>query len=562
MPEDDHRTVHPAIAEAPRGGVRAMPSSQSSTRSLSDRPAATDAHRPTSARPGPPPAILPGGDAVRTYPSPRRGRLATRARDGPPMDLLADLTPAQREAVTHVDGPLLVLAGAGSGKTRVITRRVAHLLGRGIAGRNILALTFTNKAAGEMRERIAALVPGSGVWVGTFHALCARLLREHGPRIGLDRGFTIYDQADRLRADQVGDGAARPRRRRRRPREGRGRHQPGQERHGRPRAYLARRGDGADHVSAVVGRVFKAYQERLLESSAVDFDDLLVHVVTLLREDRELRARLDARFRYVLVDEYQDTNLAQYAIVRALSVDQPNLCVTGDPDQSIYGWRGANLNNILEFEHDYPGCKVVRLERNYRSTKNILRVADHLIRHNRRRKPKGLTTENPEGDPVELATFGTETDEAQAVAVDDRRPRPRRRLRLRRRRRLRPGHGPDPRARVGPPVAVDPLPGRRRRLVLRAAGGQGRPGLPEPPDQPEGRHRLPPGGQRPAPGARQGQPRTLAGASPATAASRCWPPPARRCRPRPDRQGPRRAPRLRPADGRADRPAATTRPRR
>ena len=330
------------------------------------------------------------------------------------MDLLADLTPAQREAVTHVDGPLLVLAGAGSGKTRVITRRVAYMLGKGIGGGNILALTFTNKAAGEMRERINALVPDSGVWVGTFHSLCARLLRTYAPLVGLDRGYTIYDQADRLRAvkgvmerlnlDEVGvtpekvDAAISRAKNDMIPPE-----------------KLAAWGDN-DHVSAIVARVYKGYQERLRESSAVDFDDLLVHLVTILREHKDVRRDLDARFRYVLVDEYQDTNLAQYAIVRALSVDRPNLCVTGDPDQSIYGWRGANLNNILEFENDYPGTKVVKLERNYRSTKNILRVADHLIRFNKRRKPKSLTTENPVGPPVELAIYGTEADEANGVA--------------------------------------------------------------------------------------------------------------------------------------------------
>ena len=332
------------------------------------------------------------------------------------MDLLDDLTPAQREAVNHVDGPLLVLAGAGSGKTRVITRRVASLLERGIPGRSILALTFTNKAAGEMRERIAALAPDHGVWVGTFHGLCARLLREHGPRIGLDRGFTIYDQADRLRVLKqvmerldLADAGVAPEKVEAAISRAKNEMLP-------PEQYLERRGDGGDHVSAVVAKVYKAYQLRLLESAAVDFDDLLVHVVALLREHKDVRARLDRRYAYVLVDEYQDTNLAQYAIVRGLSVDLQNLCVTGDPDQSIYGWRGANLNNILEFEHDYPGCKVVRLERNYRSTKNILRVADHVIRHNRRRKPKDLNTENPEGDLVSLSTFATEAEEAQAVA--------------------------------------------------------------------------------------------------------------------------------------------------
>ncbi|MEO6811255.1 MAG: 3'-5' exonuclease, partial [Isosphaeraceae bacterium] len=171
-----------------------------------------------------------------------------------------------------------------------------------------------------------------------------------------------------------------------------------------------------DPTAPVVAKVYKGYEKRLRELSAVDFDDLLLHIVTILKDHKEVRAELDARFRYVLVDEYQDTNLAQYAIVRGLSVDHPNICVTGDPDQSIYGWRGANLSNILDFEQDYPGCKVVRLEQNYRSTKNILRVADHLIQFNKRRKPKALTTENPDGPPVELTTYTTEADEAQAVA--------------------------------------------------------------------------------------------------------------------------------------------------
>ena len=329
------------------------------------------------------------------------------------MDLLADLTPAQREAVTHVDGPLLVLAAAGSGKTRVITRRVAYMLGQGIGGGNILALTFTNKAAGEMKERIEALVPRSGVWVGTFHGLCARLLRSYAPLVGIDRGFTIFDQSDRLRAVkdamerlELEDASVTPER--------------VDSAISRakndlvtPEAMAKRAGD---HVQAVTARVYARYQERLKASSAVDFDDLLVHLVTILKKHPDVRRDLDARFRYVLVDEYQDTNLAQYAIIKALCIDRPNLCVTGDPDQSIYGWRGANIKNILEFEHDYTGCKVVKLERNYRSTKNILLVADTLIRHNFKRKPKALTTENPQGSPVALTIFGTETEEAHGVA--------------------------------------------------------------------------------------------------------------------------------------------------
>lgn len=329
------------------------------------------------------------------------------------MDLFADLTEPQRQAVAHVDGPLLILAGAGSGKTRVITRRVANLLHEGVAGRNILALTFTNKAAGEMRERIEALVPRSDVWVGTFHSLCARLLRTYSPLVGIDRGFTIYDQSDRLRAvkqtmsrldldevsvppERIDAAISRAKNDLVTP------------------EVMARR--AGDHTDTIIAKVYRGYQDRLRESSAVDFDDLLVHLVTILKTNQEVRAQLDARYQYILVDEYQDTNLAQYAIVRGLSTDVPNLCVTGDPDQSIYGWRGANLNNILEFEKDFPGCRVVKLEQNYRSTKNILRVADHLIRFNSRRKAKSLTTENPTGAPVELTIYTNETEEARGVA--------------------------------------------------------------------------------------------------------------------------------------------------
>jgi DNA helicase-2/ATP-dependent DNA helicase PcrA len=330
------------------------------------------------------------------------------------MELLADLTASQQEAVTHVDGALLVLAGAGSGKTRVITRRVAHLLHSGISSNHILALTFTNKAAGEMRERIEALVPQSRVWVGTFHGFCARMLRKYSPLVGIDTGFSIYDQNDRLRAvkdvmemlgwDETGWTAERVE-------------------SAISRAKNDLQSPGAmkqrapDRTARLLAQVYEAYEERLRLASAVDFDDLLVHMVAILKEHRDVRAELDKRFRYVLVDEYQDTNLAQYAIVRALSVDHPNICVTGDPDQSIYGWRGANLSNILEFEKDFPGCRVVTLERNYRSTKNIISVADHLIRFNQNRKPKALRTENPIGEPVELTIYPRETDEAEGVAA-------------------------------------------------------------------------------------------------------------------------------------------------
>jgi DNA helicase II / ATP-dependent DNA helicase PcrA len=330
------------------------------------------------------------------------------------MDLLADLTAAQVEAVTHIEGPLLVLAGAGSGKTRVITRRVAHLLHADIRPDQILALTFTNKAAGEMRERIEALVPRSRVLVGTFHGFCARMLRKYSPLVGIDTSFSIYDQNDRLRAvkdvmEQIGwnESGWTPERVDSTISRAKNDLQ-------NPRAMKQR---AADRQSRLLADVYEAYEEKLRLAAAVDFDDLLVHMVAILKEHKDVRTELDRRFSYVLVDEYQDTNLAQYAIVRALSVDHPNLCVTGDPDQSIYGWRGANLSNILEFEKDYPGCRVVTLERNYRSTKNIISVADHVIRFNRNRKPKALKTENPVGEPIELTVYSRETDEAEGIAA-------------------------------------------------------------------------------------------------------------------------------------------------
>ncbi|HVW38464.1 MAG TPA: UvrD-helicase domain-containing protein, partial [Pirellulales bacterium] len=329
-------------------------------------------------------------------------------------ELLENLTPAQQAAVEHIDGPLLILAGPGSGKTRVVTHRIAYLLRHGIPARQILALTFTNKAADEMKSRVERLAPGERVWIGTFHRFCARLLREYAPLVGLRENYTIYDTGDSLAAlrralDELNIDP--------------GHFTPQQLAAGISWAknnlisaeqYTARPGHP---LGSVVAKVYPAYQRRLLNSSAVDFDDLLLHVALLLRSHPELRHTLDARYRYILVDEYQDTNLAQYAIVRALSVDYPNLSVTGDPDQSIYGWRGANLSNILEFEKDFPSVKVVRLEQNYRSTKRILSVAAELISHNKRRKEKGLFTENAEGRPVRFVSYPSGHDEAEHIAA-------------------------------------------------------------------------------------------------------------------------------------------------
>ncbi len=328
-------------------------------------------------------------------------------------DLLKGLNPAQREAVLHTEGPLLMLAGPGSGKTRVVTHRIAHLLQQGIAARQILALTFTNKAAEEMRRRVAHLAPGQRVWLSTFHRFGASLLRDHADRVGLDQNYTIYDSSDArqtlkrvIEAERIPTLGYTPDRIASAISDAKNKLITAD-------AYQARHGS---LLGRVVEQVYPAYQKRLLASSAVDFDDLLLHVAKLLHDDADLRATLDERYQYVMVDEYQDTNRAQYVILRALSMDYPNLAATGDPDQSIYGWRGADLNNILEFEGDYPGVHVVRLEQNYRSTQSILAVADGLIRHNTRRKPKSLFTENAVGKPVKLITYADGEDEARGIA--------------------------------------------------------------------------------------------------------------------------------------------------
>jgi len=326
---------------------------------------------------------------------------------------LDSLTPPQREAVEHVQGPLLILAGPGSGKTRVVTCRVVHLLRQSIPASRILALTFTNKAAEEMRHRVERLAPGQNVLIATFHSFCARLLRRHGGLVGIGENFTIYDTDDsrktlKLVLEELGLDSLRIS-----PEALSSQISNLKNRLITPERFEPRSGDP---VQRVLADVYPAYQRRLLESSAVDFDDLLLHVLSLLRENSELRAALDARYEYVMVDEYQDTNLAQYGIVRALSVAYPNLAVTGDPDQSIYGWRGASLRNILEFERDFPGVKVVRLEQNYRSTKRILQVADALISHNRHRKHKELFTDKQAGGRVRMKLYANEDNEAEDIA--------------------------------------------------------------------------------------------------------------------------------------------------
>jgi len=333
-----------------------------------------------------------------------------------PTDILSSLTETQQQAVRHVDGPLLILAGPGSGKTRVVTHRVAHLLEQGIPARQILALTFTNKAADEMKLRLQRLAPGENVWMGTFHRFGARLLRRYASLVGLAENYSIYDTQDAARVlKQAVTQALEDDRSRFTPEAIGAAIRQAKNDLLSPEQYQASSGNP---LGAVTAKVYPVYQQLLLRANAADFDDLLMHVAVMLRENEELRGQLDERYRYILVDEYQDTNLAQYVIVRSLSVDHPNLAVTGDPDQSIYGWRGANLNNILDFERDYPKVRVVRLEQNWRSSKCILRAADVLIGHNRKRKKKELFTDNDEGRPVRLTRYENQSDEAQSIAAE------------------------------------------------------------------------------------------------------------------------------------------------
>ncbi|MCG3180009.1 MAG: ATP-dependent DNA helicase PcrA [Phycisphaerae bacterium] len=336
--------------------------------------------------------------------------------------ILADLTAPQREAVTHIDGPLLVLAGAGSGKTRTITRRVAWLIANGVSPRSILAVTFTNKAANEMKERVEALMTpldpdgwGGRPTVATFHSFAARILREFHEKVGLGADYSIYDQSDRTRAIKLATERI------------------GLDPSNFPPADLESVISGqknqlveASEYAKTAGQglfrdrkladIWTEYEKVLAEADAVDFDDLLLRLAKLLRDDAAFRSAMNERYRYVLIDEYQDTNRAQYQIAHELTREHRNLCATGDPDQSIYGWRGADIDNIMRFERDYPGTKVVRLEQNYRSTKRILAAADALIKNNVKRKHKGLWTENAEGDRIEVVRVTDAEAEAELLA--------------------------------------------------------------------------------------------------------------------------------------------------
>ncbi|MFU8890948.1 MAG: ATP-dependent helicase [Anaerosomatales bacterium] len=331
---------------------------------------------------------------------------------------LSDLNPAQHDAATTTEGPLLVLAGAGSGKTRVLTYRIAHIVGDlGASPAEILAITFTNKAAGEMRSRLGGLC-GAGVramWVLTFHAMCVRMLRTDAELAGLTRSFTIYDADDakRMVTSVMKDLELDPKR------------YP-------PNAIAARISaakneliEPAEFASTAVSpmdkaaaKVFPRYRARVREANALDFDDLLVEAHRLLAEHPDVLEAYQDRFRYVLVDEYQDTNHAQYRIVNLLAAKRRNLMVVGDDDQSIYSWRGADIRNILEFERDYPDATVIRLEQNYRSTATILAAANAVVANNRGRKPKTLWTANVGGEAISRYYATDERDEARFVATE------------------------------------------------------------------------------------------------------------------------------------------------
>jgi DNA helicase-2/ATP-dependent DNA helicase PcrA len=332
------------------------------------------------------------------------------------MQFLDSLNPEQREAVLHIKGPLLILAGAGSGKTRVITSRIAYLVGDGHAQpHEVLAVTFTNKAAEEMRARVEALLGSdiTGMWVSTFHALCARLLRREAPAIGLSRDFVIYDSSDQLtvvkqalKALHIDDSFVQP------------------------RAALSRishaknKMEAPDAVEANAGwnrrdehiaKIYAYYLNALKESNALDFDDLLLKTVELFEKSERVRTKYAEQFRFVMVDEYQDTNRPQYLLISRLAGLHRNLCVVGDPDQSIYKWRGADLRNILDFEQDFGEAKIVKLERNYRSTQIILDAASAVISQNRNRKDKHLWTDRKGGDRILYFRGGDELEEADFI---------------------------------------------------------------------------------------------------------------------------------------------------
>jgi len=334
-----------------------------------------------------------------------------------PEQYLADLNPAQREAVLTTEGPLLVIAGAGSGKTRVLTYRVAHLINAvGAKPNEILAITFTNKAAGEMRERLQRLLgrTGQGLWILTFHSACGRILRREAERLGYRSNFTIYDQADQVRlVKQCLEELERDPKRF----TPRGIHNQISQAKNRLISPDEYSNQVQSFYDQTVADVYQLYQRRLFTSNAVDFDDLLMLTVDVLERFPDVREKWQKAFRYILVDEYQDTNHAQYRLLQLLAEKHRNLMAVGDPDQSIYAFRGADITNILDFERDFPGTRTIALEQNYRSTNSILDAANAVITNNRERKPKELWSDLGDGEPVRVVEVEDEHAEARFVAA-------------------------------------------------------------------------------------------------------------------------------------------------
>ncbi len=335
--------------------------------------------------------------------------------------LLAGLNGPQREAVEHGEGPLLVLAGAGSGKTRVLTHRIAYLLATGAARPgDVLAITFTNKAAAEMRERVGQLIGRSvrAMWVTTFHSACARMLRVDAERLGYSKSFTIYDQADSLRMlkrclNELGVDIKRFS-----PRGVQARISGAKNQLIDSDAYAAGADMEREGIEAVAAEAYPLYEERMREANAMDFDDLLVRTVNVIELFKDVRERWRRTFRHVLVDEYQDTNHAQYRLLQLLASEHGNLMVVGDEDQSIYGFRHADVSNILDFDKDFPGAEIVKLEQNYRSTQTILSAANAVVERNRERRPKDLWSDDEHGEPLQLSELRDEAEEARWISAE------------------------------------------------------------------------------------------------------------------------------------------------
>ena len=332
-------------------------------------------------------------------------------------ELLEGLNPEQKEAVMHLDGPLLILAGAGSGKTRVITYRIAYMMKKHhVSPGSILAITFTNKAANEMKERINKLVGDSSryIWSGTFHSIFARILRRHAECLGFTSAFTIVDTDDQIKLIKqvmteldIPEKIYKPRN---------FQYEISKQKNDMVSVEEFERSAGKDSYYVNTAKVYRRYQQRLIENNSMDFDDILIYMVRLLKEDPEILSFYQNKFRYIMVDEYQDTNRAQYTAVQLLSSSHKNICVVGDDDQSIYSFRGADVRMILSFEKDFRGAKVVKLERNYRSTSTILEAANKVIANNRSRKEKKLRTEGGKGDPIIIMNSDTQMVEAMFTA--------------------------------------------------------------------------------------------------------------------------------------------------